>query len=121
MSKKVLDVGQCPPDHNAIKNLIEDFGAEIRKCDNPEKAIKILKENKYDLVLVNRKIDMDYSDGIELLRRMKSDPEIQKVPVMLISNDSEYQKQAIAEGAEPGFGKDYLSSRSTKELLANYL
>ena len=113
MSKKVLDVGQCPPDHYAIKNLIQSFGAEIRKCDHPKQAMKILKESRYDLVLVNRKIDIDYTDGIDLIRMMKSDPETSAIPVMMITNLSEYQEEAVTEGATPGFGKNDLDSPST--------
>jgi len=121
MKKRVLDVGQCPPDHNSIKYLVQSLGAEVRKCDFPDQAMEILKEKAYDLVLVNRKIDLDYSDGIELIRMMKSDPATEKIPVMLITNFSKYQEQALSEGAVAGFGKDDLSSPATKELLLKYL
>ena len=42
-----------------------------------------LKTGQFDLVLVNRKLDVDYSDGIEVIRMLKTDPDAASVPVML--------------------------------------
>ncbi|MDH5656994.1 MAG: response regulator, partial [Spirochaetia bacterium] len=121
MKKKILDVGQCGPDHYAIKHALEPFDVEIRKCNHPEQAMKILKEHHFDLVFVNRKIDIDYSEGIELVRMMKKDPVTKNIPVMLITNFPEHQKMAVQEGAVKGFGKDDLSSSSFKKLIQEYL
>lgn len=121
MKKRVLDVGQCNPDHMAIRSLIESFGAEVERVALPAQAMDLLQEEPFDLVLVNRKIDQDYTDGTELIRMMKSHEKTQSVPVMLVSNMPEAQKEAMSLGAEKGFGKDYLRARNTIELLQPYL
>jgi len=66
-------------------------------------------------------LDFDHSDGLEIVRRLKADPQWAAVPVMLVSNYPEYQQQAIAAGAEPGFGKAELTSPATLEKLAKFL
>ncbi len=121
MKKRVLDVGQCNPDHMALRGLIESFGAEMDRVALPSQAMELLEKDSYDLVLVNRKIDQDYSDGTELIKMMKSNEKTRSIPVMLISNLSDAQKEAVSLGAEKGFGKDYLRARNTVELLQPYL
>ena len=121
MNKKVLDVGQCNPDHMAIRSLMESFGAEVHRVALPSQAMELLEKETFDLVVVNRKIDQDYTDGTELIKMMKANAKTSAVPVMLVSNLPEAQKQAMALGAEKGFGKDYLRARNTIELLQPYL
>ena len=121
MKKKVLDVGQCAPDHAGIKKLVHSLGAEIRMSSHPDEAIEILQQFSFDLVLVNRKIDMDYSDGIELIHKMKRDEKTRDIPVMLITNHANYQKEAMEAGGVEGFGKDFLYDDETKQKLLKYL
>jgi CheY-like chemotaxis protein len=122
MAKRVLDVGQCVPDHAAICSLLERrFGAEVLAADDLEQTLAALRQGPVDLVLVNRKLDADYSDGLEIIRHIKSDPHLAAVPVMLVTNYPEYQQQAVAAGAAPGFGKAELSSPATLEKLAEYV
>src|SRR5262245_49120819 len=105
MPKRVLDVGNCGPDHAAITQLMRRFGAEVVQADGAHDALSLLRSGGVDLVLVNRKLDMDYSDGIEVIRQIKADPAVAATPVMLITNYAEHQDAAEAIGALRGFGK----------------
>ncbi len=119
--KLVMSVGQCIKDHILLSNLFGELGFEMEKVDIPEEAYKKLKNNSslYDLVLINRKIDIDYSDGIELLKKIKSDPDTQNVKVMIVSNYPEVQQEAVKNGAIYGFGKAELQNTETKEKIIN--
>ena len=120
--KHVLDVGQCGADHGAIRHLIAgQFDADVTAADDPQDALAQLRAGSFDLVLVNRKLDADGSDGLELIRRIKADAPLASVPVMLVTNYAEYQEQAIAAGAETGFGKAQLDAPHTRALLAEFL
>jgi two-component system chemotaxis response regulator CheY len=122
MTKRVLDVGQCQPDHGAIRRLVQgEFGAEVVQADRLEDALAQLRRGRFDLVLINRKLDIDYSDGIEILQAIKSDAELASTPVMLVSNYAEHQQAAIAAGAEPGFGKAELGRPETRDKLGRFL
>jgi CheY-like chemotaxis protein len=101
--------------------LREGFGVEILRADQWIDAAAALQSNDVDLVLVNRKLDIDYSDGLEIIRRMKSDPALRSIPVMLITNYPEYQEAAVALGAEYGFGKLELRTEQTKARLTKCL
>ena len=121
MPKRVLNVGQCRPDQAAIAGLLRQFKAEVVAVDDAAQTLAALERDRFDLVLVNRKLDVDYSDGIEIIRQLKADARFASVPVMLISNYSEHQAAAQAAGAEPGFGKAELNKPATREKLAAFL
>jgi len=120
--KTVLDVGNCNPDHAAIAAMLKrQFQVEVLRADQQSDMLKCLEGQPVDLILINRKLDIDYSDGIEILRYLKSDSNYASIPVMLITNYPEHQQQAMALGAEPGFGKLELNKPETTQKLANVL
>ena len=122
MAKRVLDVGNCVPDHAAIRRLVEtNFDAHVAQADDLASALCELEKQPADLVLVNRKLDLDYSDGMAIVRHLKSHAKWSGVPVMLITNYPEYQAEAVAAGADPGFGKQELRTSETLEKLRKIL
>ena len=56
-----------------------------------------------------------------MIKQIKSDPDLAKVPVMLVTNYDEHQEAAMSEGAERGFGKLEIGSDKTIEQLKPYL
>ena len=122
MPKRVLDVGQCSPDHASIRSyLTRNFDCEVVQVDDASGALARLRDEQFDLVLVNRKLDIDYSDGIEVIRALKADPKAASVPVMLVTNYPEHQEAAIAAGAIRGFGKLEFAQPETRDRLAAVL
>lgn len=122
MPKQVLDVGNCGPDHAAISaSLMKHYAVEVFQADEAASALAVLRREKIDLVLVNRKLDVDYSDGTEVIKQIKAIPELAKIPIMLVTNHDEYQQAAVALGASYGFGKLALNDPNTHERLAKFL
>jgi CheY-like chemotaxis protein len=122
MQKRVLDVGQCSPDHASIRSyLTRNFDCDVVQVDDGESALARLQNEQFDLVLVNRKLDTDYSDGVEVIRALKADPKAVSVPVMLVTNYPEYQEAAIAAGGIPGFGKLEFDKPETRAKIAEIL
>lgn len=122
MPKRVLSVGQCGADHYGITRFLTgQFDVEVVAADREDDALQQLRGGRFDLVLVNRKLDVDYSDGLPIIRAIKADSELGRVPVMLVSNYSQYQEQAVAAGAEYGFGKAGYGSPEVVERLRRVL
>ncbi|MFO0900709.1 MAG: response regulator [Pirellulales bacterium] len=119
--KRVLDVGQCPPDHFALRRLLEGMGAEVVQSHTLADTVAQLRAGRFDLVLINRKLDIDYSDGMVILEHLKRHAETREIPVMLVSNYPEAQAEAVAAGAEPGFGKAQLGAAETRQRLERVL
>jgi CheY-like chemotaxis protein len=117
MPKRVLDVGNCGPDHAAIRRLLGRFDCEVLQADDARGALAALRAGGVDLVLVNRKLDVDYSDGMEVIRQIKADAAVAATPVMLITNYAEHQDAAEAIGALRGFGKLKFGKPETHDKL----
>lgn len=122
MPKRVLDVGNCSMDHGSIRGYLErTFGAQVVQAHGPEDAYELLAREPFDLVLVNRKLDQDYSDGLEIIKAIKADAKHSHVPCMLITNYAEHQETAVAAGAAHGFGKKQLHAADTHAKLEKFL
>ncbi|MFG0266523.1 MAG: response regulator [Rhodopirellula sp. JB055] len=122
MAKTLVDCGNCGPDFNAIRQMVTShFDASVMQTHGAEDTIELLKNREVDLVTVNRKLDRDYSDGLDVIKQIKSDPDLAKIPVMLVTNYDEHQEAAMKEGAERGFGKLEIGSDKTIEQLTPYL
>jgi len=120
--RTVLSIGQCRPDNAAITHfLTSNFDVKVLETDLADDSLAALQSSSVDLILINRKLDADYSDGMEIMKLIKSDPQTEQIPVMLVSNFPESQEQAVEVGATYGFGKAELSSPETVGRVRNAL
>ena len=85
----------------ATKLNLEDF--EVALATDGEKGLKIIKEKKPDLVLLD--IILPKLDGFEILKIMKADKKLKTIPVILLTNLS--QKDEVKRGLSLG-ADDYL-------------
>jgi CheY-like chemotaxis protein len=122
MPKTLLDCGNCGPDFNAIRQMVKtNFRASVVQSHGAEDTLELLRTRQIDLVTVNRKLDRDYSDGMDVIKAIKADPDVGSVPVMLVTNYEEHQQAAIEAGCVRGFGKLVMHETSTRETLEPYL
>lgn len=118
----VLSIGQCRPDQAAITHfLTRNFAVDVINADLAEDALRVLGSQKVDLILINRKLDADYSDGLEMLPSIRSVESAAETPIMLVSNFPEWQEKAMQLGTVYGFGKSELNAPQTRERLAAFL
>jgi CheY-like chemotaxis protein len=122
MKKRVLDVGNCGPDHGSIKRMLHSIGdIEVLQTNQTDDTLAFLDREQVDLILVNRKLDIDYSDGLEVIKAIKAEPQHASIPVMMVTNMEEYQQEAIQVGAEYGFGKLALTTPETHARIRSVL
>ncbi len=86
-----------------------------------EDTLEVLADRPVALITVNRKLDRDYSDGMDVIKGIKADPRFAEIPVMLITNYDEHQQAAMDIGAVRGFGKLAVNHPDTAALLEPYL
>lgn len=122
MTLTVIDVGNCDPDHAALSRMLKShFQVEVLRAHQLADALEMVAKSPPDLVLVNRKLDIDYSDGMEIIKHFKATPELQSIPIMLVTNYPDHQQAAVAEGALYGFGKLEYNSPTTLQRLEGAL
>jgi CheY-like chemotaxis protein len=121
-TKKVLSVGQCFADHGALRRtFLKHFDAEVVGADSAEEALELLGDEMFSLVLVNRVLDADGTSGLEVLRLIRANGVGTPVPLMLVSNYEDAQKQAEQAGAVRGFGKAALGQVTMLALVRPFL
>jgi len=110
-------------DHASLRAMLEAHFPQVAlvAAHSSAEAVALLQSHDVDLLLINRILDRDQTDGLALIQRIKADPEFATMPCMLISNFDEYQQQAVDAGAEVGFGKQRLQEPATRQLLARFL
>jgi CheY-like chemotaxis protein len=122
MAKRILSVGQCMADHSGITWMVrQHFQAEVVSAGTAADALRQLRKQAFDLVLVNRVLDRDHSSGLDVIRQIKADKDLHQLPVMLVSNYADAQEQAEKLGAVPGFGKAALGDTEVVERLQSFL
>ena len=110
------------PDQAAITQLLQTtFDVSVLTADFADESLKILDSHQIDLVLINRKLDSDHSDGLNILSTIKSRPTHQSIPVILVTNYAEWQEKAVGLGAAPGFGKAALYTEETADRIRQAL
>lgn len=120
--KRILSVGQCMADHGSLtRTITSHFNAEIISASTAEQAKELLGEQSYDLILVNRIFDANGTSGLDFIREVKQGASPTGIPIMLVSNYSDAQEEAMKVGAIQGFGKAELQEDSTQERLAEIL
>ena len=118
----ILVVGQCDADQSRIEQVIGGhYEVKVLRSDSHDDALIQIQNSSFDLVLINRILDKTQTEGLELIRELKSNDATAEVPVMLISNYDTAQSDAISAGAVPGFGKATLTQDSTFKILDQYL
>ena len=116
--RRVLSVGQCNIDHGQNSRVLRGtFAADVVTAGTIQEALSRLRQESFALVLVNRVFDLDGASGLELIRQVKNDETLNKVPIMLVSNYDDAQSEAVKAGALPGFGKGALHQPETAEKL----
>lgn len=115
----MLSVGQCRPDQAAISHfLTANFGVQVQTADVANEALAAARQQPVQLVLVNRILDADGSDGLAIIDALQADAATRDIPVMLVSNHDDWQQRAVARGARPGFGKAQLRQPLARDRVA---
>src|SRR3989344_1064188 len=83
------------------QKLLKEGYAALEAVDG-EDGIKKIKEEKPDLILLD--LILPGIDGFEVLTKMKEDPELSKIPVIILSNLG--QKEDVERGLKLG-ASDY--------------
>jgi DNA-binding NtrC family response regulator len=121
-TQRVLSIGQCGADHAALAAAIRRyFQAEVVPAETATEALTELRNGNFALVLVNRILDADGSSGIDLVNRLKKEDHLENLPVMLVSNYQDSQREAVKAGAVPGFGKGVLGQPEMIGRLTPFL
>lgn len=85
---------------DVMSSKFEEAGYEVVTAMNGKKGVELIREKEPKVILLDLLLpDMD---GFEVLDEIKSDPKLQNIPVIVVSNYSaeEKRKMSLDKGAE---------------------
>lgn len=86
MSGKILIVDDEPDSVSFLESVLEENGYDyMSACDGTE-GLKLAREEKPALILLD--LIMPEKSGIMMFQELKSDPEMRKIPVIVVSGVS---------------------------------
>jgi putative two-component system response regulator len=94
-------------------NILKEDNYEFSYALNGEEALKLLKNNSFDLVLLD--IMMPGIDGFQVCRRMKEDPVIMDIPVIFLTAKADVD--SMLEGFNVGSVDYIIKPFNASELL----
>ena len=96
-------------------------GFEVVAAANGAEAMKKLENAKPDLMLLD--IIMPYMDGLEVLKKIKENPETKNIPVILLTNLSQKEEveKGIGLGANDYLIKSHFTPSEVLEKVKTYL
>ncbi len=103
MAQKILIVEDDKFLRELIVKKLAKEGYEVSEAIDGEEGIKKIKSEKPDLILLD--LILPGMDGFEVLSKMKDDPLLSSIPVIILSNLG--QKEDVEKGLKLG-AIDYL-------------
>jgi two-component system cell cycle response regulator DivK len=81
--KKVLVVDDNPVSRELIREVLEDDKCKVLEAENGEEALKMIGDDKPDIVLLD--IQLPVYDGYEVLYRVRTRLKLSKLPVLALT------------------------------------
>ena len=112
-TRTVLLVDDEPDVVLIIRGRLTTWGYQVVTATNGQEALDAVNQHPLDLILLDLK--MPLMDGPEVCRRLKADPRFSKIPVILITSNS--QKAATEELSVIRADDCVIKPFESKELL----
>lgn len=119
MSKdlKFLVVDDFSTMRRIVKNLLSDLGYQnVVEADDGNTALPILQQGDIDCLITDW--NMPGMHGLELLKAVRSDAKLAKLPVLMLT--AEAKREQIVEAAQAGVN-GYVIKPFTAEILKEKL
>ena len=82
-----------------VKNLLNDLGyANVQEADDGNTALPMLQTGGFDFLVTDW--NMPGMAGLDLLKAVRSDPKLAKMPVLMLT--AEAKREQIIEAAQAG-------------------
>ena len=114
MSKRILVVEDQEDNRRILRDLLSSAGFELIEATTGEEGVRLAEAERPDLVLMD--VQMPVLDGHAATRRIKAQPELRHIPIVIVTSYalSGDEGKAREAGADAYVSKPF----SPRELLA---
>ena len=114
MKKRILVVEDQKDNRQILRDLLTNAGFDMIEAENGEEAIASAQASRPDLILMD--IQLPILDGYEATRRIKADPDLKSIPIIVVTS---YALSGDEEKARLAGCDDYVAKPfSPRQLLA---
>ena len=120
MKYRILVVEDHEDNRRILRDMLTNAGYEVIEVENGEEAIRAASAHRPDLILMD--IQLPVIDGYETTRRLKADPAVRAIPVIVITSYalSGDEAKARVAGCDDYVTKPY-SPRQVLAKIRTYL
>jgi two-component system cell cycle response regulator DivK len=114
MSKRILVVEDQLDNRQILRDLLTSVGFDLVEAEDGAQGVAAAETHRPDLILMD--IQMPVLDGYEATRRIKANPELKAIPIIVVTSYalSGDEEKARAAGCDDYITKPY----SPRQLLA---
>jgi two-component system cell cycle response regulator DivK len=110
MKKRILVVEDQLDNRQMLHDLLTHAGFDIVEAENGEEAIAFAQASLPDLILMD--IQLPILDGYEATRRLKADPDLKSIPIIVVTSYALSSEKARLAGCD-----DYVAKPFSPRLL----
>jgi two-component system, chemotaxis family, chemotaxis protein CheY len=99
---KILSADDSVMIRRVIKNAVDVLGYAFLEAKDGQEAVDIVDKEYADIGLILLDWNMPRLNGLDVLKKLKSDERFKKIPVMMVTTEVERAKviEAISAGAK---------------------
>lgn len=101
-----------------LARTLQDLGFEVREAANGREALELLADGGAGVRLVLADWNMPEVNGLELVRRLRQDPRLASLPVVMVTTETELDQMAAALAAG---ANEYVMKPFTRDILIEKL
>jgi len=117
LSMKVLIVDDFSTMRRILKNMLKQIGfSDISEADDGTSALELLKAQEIDLIVCDW--NMPQMSGFDLLKEVRSDPDLKDTPFVLVT--AEAQRENVIDAVEAGVS-NYIVKPFTVDQISEKL
>jgi len=88
-NRTIMVVDDDPDIVTIVKTILEVKGYVVQSASSGQEVLSLLKELKPDLIILD--VMMPQMDGLEVLTRLKGNPDTASIPVILLTAKVQYE------------------------------
>ena len=89
MRPKILVVDDSKTVRIIVRKALEAFACDVNEATNGFNGLFAMEKERPDLILLD--VSMPIMGGVEMLTLLKSHPQLQKIPVIMMTSPSDHQ------------------------------
>ncbi len=115
---KALVVDDSKAVRTILSKTLRGLGYEVCEAANGIEALAIIEQDKTSVKLVLSDWNMPEMNGLELLKRLRQDPEFSSLVIIMVTSETELDQMSVA--LEAG-ANEYVMKPFTREILMEKL